>query len=106
MSANSRTLVIPIYYGTISHYDKKSGDKIYYKWLSFLRSADNIDLSFLIEKVSFILHHTFKDPIRSRLISRDQVPVHRRGNRLRRVRDRDKDLLPRALPELLRRVAA
>jgi YEATS domain-containing protein 4 len=62
--SSPRTLKIPIYYGTISQYDKKSGDKSFFAWIAYLKSAENVDLSPFIEKVVFVLHHTFAEPIR------------------------------------------
>lgn len=62
--SSGRTLKLPIYYGTISQYDKKSGDKSFFAWLAYLRSAEGVDLSPFIEKVVFVLHHTFAEPVR------------------------------------------
>jgi hypothetical protein len=67
--ANSRTLVIPIYYGTISICLGKKGDTYHYKWIAFVKSPDNIDLSFILENVKFILHETFDDTVRGKIKS-------------------------------------
>jgi len=63
--ASARTLVIPIYYGTTSICLGKKGDTYNYKWIAFVRSPDNIDLSFIVESVKFILHETFEETVRS-----------------------------------------
>ena len=57
-------LVIPIEYGTASICSTKRGEKYYYKWIVFLKHANNKDLSHIVESVSFVLHESFLNSMR------------------------------------------
>ena len=90
-SADPTTLIIPINYGTISIYLGKRGDRHQHRWIAFVRSPDHLDLSFLIDNVTFILHETFENSVRGELTSLRQLPLHHGGDGLGPVRDDHKD---------------
>ena len=64
---NPLLIKIPILFGTISQGMGKRGDYFFYKWIAFLKSYNNTDLSPIIDSVRFILHETYKNSIRSKL---------------------------------------
>lgn len=59
--SNTKTVSIPIAYGTIAFWQgKKADDKHTHKWIAFVRGPNNEDLSQIISKVIFILHPSFE----------------------------------------------
>lgn len=68
MESTSLT-TIPIVFGTISQSTGKRGDLFYYKWLAYVKSPYNYDLSYIIDNVKFILHETYDNSVRSKLKS-------------------------------------
>ena len=66
---NKNIIKIPIYYGTVSQCKGKHGDTYYYKWIAFVKSANNYNLDFVIENVKFILHETFTNTIRVKTLA-------------------------------------
>lgn len=64
MSSQNNTLTIPINYGTVSACSGKKGESYLYKWLVYLRHLDNLDLSFIIDSVTFVLHESFTNTLR------------------------------------------
>lgn len=59
-------VVVPVVVGTCSwHLGKKATDYTTHKWTVYLRGAHNEDLTHLIRKATFELHHTFPNPHRA-----------------------------------------
>ena len=59
-------VVFPYIYGSMAFsLGKKSESSQTHKWICYVRGVNNEDLSYLIEKVDFILHSSFEKPIRS-----------------------------------------
>jgi len=57
-----RELVIPVVVGSVAFYlGKKATDTFTHRWTVFLRAPDNSDLSHIIQKVTFQLHHSFTE---------------------------------------------
>ena len=65
----SALTTIPLVFGTISQSTGKRGDLFYYKWLAFVKSPYNHDLSCIIDNVKFILHETYENSVRSKFKS-------------------------------------
>jgi len=66
-SSTRKNLVYkPIVYGSISFWlGKKADDQNSHRWVCYVRSVNNEDLTYLIEKVVFHLHPSFKVPVRT-----------------------------------------
>jgi hypothetical protein len=64
---------IPISYGSISFWNGKKANAVTaehtHRWLIFLRHAEDLDLTFAIAKVVFVLHASFQDHVRGELRS-------------------------------------
>lgn len=59
----SNAIIIPIYYGTVAQSNNKKVDnKLHYKWVAFVRTPDNLDLSPIIKSVTYTLHESFDNP--------------------------------------------
>ena len=43
----------------------KKSESYTHKWICYVRGLQNEDLSYLIEKVEFVLHSSFENPVRS-----------------------------------------
>ena len=57
---------IPIVYGNISFWlGKRADTSASHKWICYIRGLNNEDLSNIIKKVTFILHPSFANNIRS-----------------------------------------
>ncbi|PNW82563.1 hypothetical protein CHLRE_06g284050v5 [Chlamydomonas reinhardtii] len=58
-------LVVPVVVGTCAWWlGKKANDSVTHRWTVYFRSANGEDLSHIISKVTFELHHTFTNPHR------------------------------------------
>ncbi|GFR50935.1 hypothetical protein Agub_g13255 [Astrephomene gubernaculifera] len=56
--------ILPVVVGTCAWWlGKKAGD-VTHRWTVYLRGANNQDISHLVHKVTFELHHTFPNPHR------------------------------------------
>jgi len=58
-------VTVPIVYGSISFWLGKKAADLSHRWTTYVRSANNEDLSVLVKKVVFQLHPSFKDPART-----------------------------------------
>ncbi|XP_024389950.1 transcription initiation factor TFIID subunit 14b isoform X2 [Physcomitrium patens] len=58
-------VTIPIVYGSIAFWLGKKAAESTHKWTTYVRSANNEDLSVLIKKVVFQLHPSFEKPTRT-----------------------------------------
>ena len=58
----------PIIYGTVASWlGKKADEKKTHQWICYVRGLNNEDLSYLIEKVIFVLHSSFDNPNRGKI---------------------------------------
>ncbi|KAG2447811.1 hypothetical protein HYH02_007268 [Chlamydomonas schloesseri] len=58
-------LVVPVVVGTCAWWlGKKANDSVTHRWTVYMRGANGEDLSHIIAKVTFELHHTFTNPHR------------------------------------------
>ncbi|KAG2430163.1 hypothetical protein HXX76_010262 [Chlamydomonas incerta] len=58
-------LVVPVVVGTCAWWvGKKANDSVTHRWTVYARGANGEDLSHIISKVTFELHHTFTNPHR------------------------------------------
>jgi len=59
----------PFIYGSIATWIAKTGlpfpQDHNFRWTVYLRGENNEDLSYYIKKVTFLLHHTFAEPLRT-----------------------------------------
>ena len=59
-------VVFPYIYGSMAFsLGKKSETHQTHKWICYVRGVNNEDLSYLIERVEFVLHSSFEKPVRS-----------------------------------------
>ncbi|PNH05022.1 Protein AF-9 [Tetrabaena socialis] len=57
--------VLPVVVGTCAWWlGKKASDTVTHRWTVYLRGANNEDLTHIVQKVTFELHHTFQNPHR------------------------------------------
>jgi len=69
---------VPLVYGTISFWlGKKADDQNTHRWVVYVRGHNNEDLSYIIDRVVFNLHPSFKNPTRT--ISSFPFEVHESG---------------------------
>lgn len=67
-----------IIYGSMSFYQgKKADEQNSHKWACYIRGLNNEDLSTFIKKVTFVLHPSFRDPMRT--LERPPFEVHETG---------------------------
>ncbi|WIA17461.1 hypothetical protein OEZ86_014575 [Tetradesmus obliquus] len=59
-------LVVPIIVGTVSQHlgKKQANDLASHRWTVYVRGNGNEDISHLVQRVTFNLHPSFKDPVR------------------------------------------
>lgn len=58
--------ILPICIGSVAWWlGKKATDSASHRWTVYVRGPKNEDLSYIIKKVTFELHETFKDPRRT-----------------------------------------
>jgi len=78
MSNRPTQVSVPIVYGTISFWlGKKADDQNSHRWVAFVRGPNNEDLSYIIDKVVFNLHPSFKNPTRT--LSTFPYKIHESG---------------------------
>jgi len=78
MSNRPNQVSVPIVYGTISFWlGKKADDQNSHRWVAFVRGPNNEDLSYIIDKVVFNLHPSFKNPTRT--LSTFPYKIHESG---------------------------
>ncbi|EFJ40186.1 hypothetical protein VOLCADRAFT_84613 [Volvox carteri f. nagariensis] len=57
--------ILPVVVGTCAWWmGKKASDTVTHRWTVYLKSANNEDISHIVQKVTFELHHTFNNPHR------------------------------------------